>query len=114
MSHHPIIKAAAKEAKMSIRDLLTDRKQEATAWRQVVMSIMRDNGMSLAEIAAATSRHTSTVHASCKKLDKLMTKEWFRALRDRIHARSKTISKPNPYWHNPPPRLYMMAWSTPD
>lgn len=121
MKYHPIIKAAAKAAKTSSANIIASRKKEPTAWRQVAMYLMRDTGMTFAEIGAATKRDTSTIHSTCEKLNKLSKQQWFtdmlRALEDdsikihSVHAKRKAIDD---IYFAAPQRLLMEAFAMAD
>lgn len=121
MKHHPLIRAAAKISKIKAADILTSLKQEPTAWRHVIMATMRQNGMTLAEIAAATKRDTSTVCSSCQKLDKLKDQSWFIRMRDKLTDEASDVRKQqakherlNRFCENIPPRVYMAAFACAD
>lgn len=121
MKYHPVIKAAAKAARIPCAELVTSRKKEPTAWRQVAIYAMRDSGMTYAEIAAATKRDTSTAHSTCDKLNKLASQKWFKDMLAKLHSGADAAKRRqaeqdvlDDLCARAPLRLYMNAFSMAD
>jgi hypothetical protein len=120
-AHHPIIKSASKASRLPCVEILTSRKKEPTAWRQVAMYAMRDSGMTYAEIAAVVKRDTSTTHSACAKLSKLANQNWFVEMLDKIgfvaievKAQQDCRAAVDRICQAIPPRLYMDAFGMAD
>jgi chromosomal replication initiation ATPase DnaA len=116
---HPFIKAAAKISKIKAADIANSRKKEPTAWRQVIMTVMRETGMSYAEIAAAVKRDHSTVYAACQKLHKIKAQQWFADMRTDLLANAADETEKrrkkealDKFCENIPMCLYKLAWSS--
>ena len=119
MPHHPLIRAAAKISKIKAADIVNSRQKEPTAWRQVAMAVLRDSGMTYAEIAAATKRDHSTVYSNCQKLSKVKQQQWFVDMKKKLldHAtddETKRVKREalDKFFADIPPIVYQMAWSS--
>lgn len=121
MKYHPVIKSVAKASKLCCHSVINDRKKEPTAWRQVAMYVMRDSGMSYAEIAAVVKKDISTIQITCAKLSKLLKQDWFTNMLNKIDFVASEIREEQDrkmavdrICAGIPMRVYMNAFGMPD
>lgn len=102
----------ARLAKISVSDLLTSMKKVPTAFRSVLMVMLRERGLTFAQIAAVVGRDASTIQQACAKLKKESKAIWFVTLRDKVEAEVERRQKVDALCAQIPPWIYAAAFGS--
>lgn len=107
-----LIVVMAKLAKISVSDLLTSMKKVPTAFRSVLMVMLRERGMTFAQIAGLVGRDASTIQQACAKLKKESKATWFVTLRNKAEAEIERQRKVDALCRQIPPWVYAAAYAS--
>lgn len=102
----------ARLAKIPVSDLLTSMKKVPTAFRSVLMVMLRERGLTYAQIAALVSRDASTIQQACAKLKKESKATWFVTLRNKAEAEIERRRKTDELCRHIPPWVYAAAFAS--
>jgi chromosomal replication initiation ATPase DnaA len=107
-----LISVVARLAKIPVTDLLSSMKKVPTAFRSVLMIMLRERGMTYAQIAALVGRDASTIHQACTKLKKESKATWFVTLRNKAEAEVEKRQKVDALCQQIPPWIYAAAYAS--
>lgn len=111
-SDNELINAMARLAKIPVSDLLTSMKKVPCAFRSVLMVMLRDRGLTFAQIAALVGRDASTIQQACTKLKKESKATWFVTLRDKVETEVERKRKTDALCRQIPPWVYAAAFGS--
>lgn len=107
-----LILVMARLAKIPVSELLTSMKKVPTAFRSVLMVMLRERGMTYAQIAALVGRDASTIHQACTRLKKESKATWFVTLRNKAEAEIERQRKVDALCRQIPPWVYAAAYAS--
>lgn len=107
-----LILVMARLSKISVTELLTSMKKVPTAFRSVLMVMLRERGMTYAQIAALVGRDASTIHQACTRLKKESKATWFVTLRNKAEAEIERQRKVDALCRQIPPWVYAAAYAS--
>lgn len=102
----------ARLAKIPVVDLLTSMKKVPTAFRSVLMVMLRERGLTFAQIAAIVGRDASTIQQACSKLKKESKATWFVTLRNKAEEEVNRKRKTDELCKQIPPWVYAAAFAS--
>jgi chromosomal replication initiation ATPase DnaA len=111
-SSNDLVTAMARLAKIPVAELLTSMKKVPTAFRSVLMVMLRERGMTFAQIAALVGRDASTIQQACAKLKKESKATWFVALRNKAEAEIERKRKVDALCRQLPSWVYAAAYAS--
>lgn len=111
-SDNELILVMARLSKISVTELLTSMKKVPTAFRSVLMVMLRERGMTYAQIAALVGRDASTIHQACTKLKKESKATWFVTLRNKAETEIERRQKVDSLCRQIPPWVYAAAYAS--
>jgi alkylated DNA nucleotide flippase Atl1 len=107
-----LILVMARLAKIPVSELLTSMRKVPTAFRSVLMVMLRKRGLTYAQIAALVGRDASTIHQACARLKKESKATWFVTLRNKAEAEIERRRKVDTLCHRIPPWVYAAAFAS--
>jgi chromosomal replication initiation ATPase DnaA len=111
-NENELIRVIARLAKIPVSDLLTSMKKVPTAFRSVLMVMLRERGLTYAQIAALVGRDASTIQQACAKLKKESKATWFVTLRNKAEAEIERKRKTDALCQYIPPWVYAAAFAS--
>jgi len=107
-----LILVMARLAKIPVSELLTSMRKVPTAFRSVLMVMLRKRGLTYAQIAALVGRDASTIHQACTRLKKESKATWFVTLRNKAEAEIERQRKVDALCRQIPPWVYAAAYAS--